>query len=63
MVRLVAIFLSALFMGGLVYVFGPVVLVLLPLIVVAILFVETQSRQQTREKPQESEASTTSTKR
>ena len=67
MVRVMAILLSALVMGGLVYVFGAFVLVAMPLIVVAIVFAEThgrrQSRQMSRKKPMETETSTTSTER
>ena len=67
MVRVLAILLSALVMGALVYVLGPFVLVAMPLIVVAIVFAEThgrrQSRQMSRKKPMETETSTTSTER
>ena len=59
MVRFLAILISALVMGGLVYVFGPFMLLAMPLIVVAILFAETRGGRQSGQKS--SEASTTST--
>ncbi|MBC7391824.1 MAG: hypothetical protein H7340_00700 [Variovorax sp.] len=67
MVRLLAILLSALVMGGLVYVFGAFVLLAMPLLLIAIVFAEThgsrQSRKMSRKKPMETETSTTSTER
>lgn len=63
MVRLLAILLSALSMGWLAYVFGPIMLVALPLIVVAIVFAETHGQRQRRNEPPKAENSTAPTKR
>lgn len=63
MIRLLAILLSAFVMGALAYIFGPFVLVAIPLIVFSILFAETHGRRQSHKKLRETESSTALTER